>query len=218
MYLLHLLQRDQDAAAQLVFEAHREGKSIPEIYEHILRPALAEVGRMWHVQEATVADEHYCTAATQVIMSQLRALARESAAPSPKMHRRRVLATSVGGDLHEVGIRMVADLFELAGWHAEYLGPNMPTDEILAVLADDDGRPAFDLLALSANTTLSVRSVADLIRAVREHPSFGSIPILVGGTPFLLVPDLWQVVGADAFAADAPGSIAVAERLVASRR
>lgn len=218
MYLLHLLQRDQEAAAQLVFEAHREGKGIAEIYERILRPALAEVGRMWHVQEATVADEHYCTAATQVIMSQLRALGRDGAAGARATgRRRRVLATSVGGDLHEVGIRMVADLFELAGWHAEYLGPNMPTEEILAVLVDEDGRPAFDLLAVSANTTLSVRAVADLVRAVREHPTSGSIPILVGGGPFLLVPDLWEVVGADGFAADASGSIAVAERLVASR-
>lgn len=217
MYLLHLLQRDQEAAAQLVFEAHREGKGIAEIYERILRPALAEIGRMWHVQEATVADEHYCTAATQVIMSQLRALGRERGPASHAADRRRVLATSVGGDLHEVGIRMVADLFELAGWHAEYLGPNMPTEEILAVLVDEDGRPAFDLLAVSANTTLSVRAVADLVRSVREHPAVGSLPVLVGGGPFLLVPDLWEVVGADGFAPDAPGSVAVAERLVASR-
>jgi methanogenic corrinoid protein MtbC1 len=209
IYLLHLLQRNQTNAANLVFEAAREGKTIPEIYEQIITPALVEIGRMWHLQEASVADEHYCTAATQMIMAQLRA--RMTRKPP---NGKRVLAMSVGGDLHDLGIRMVADIFEMEGWSTEYLGANMPTSEVLLALSGEHGQPAFDLIALSANTTLSVRAVATFIAAVRSHPTAGSIPIVVGGGAFRSVEDLWKVVGADGFAKDAMSALRVAEQLV----
>jgi methanogenic corrinoid protein MtbC1 len=212
LYLLHLLQRNQQDAANLVFEAGREGKSLAEIYETVITPALAEIGRMWHLQEASIADEHYCTAATQMIMAQLRARM-----PRKPPNGRSVLAASVGGDLHEVGIRMVADLFEMEGWQAEYLGANMPTSAILEAISHNehgDGRAAFDLIALSANTTLSVRAIADLVAALRADPVAGAVPILVGGGPFRLVADLWHVVGADGFASDAVTALAVADSLV----
>lgn len=209
IYLLHLLQRNQTNAANLVFEAAREGKSIPEIYETIITPALVEIGRMWHLQEASVADEHYCTAATQMIMAQLRARM-----PRKAPNGKRVLAMSVGGDLHDLGIRMVADLFEMEGWSTEYLGANMPTSEVLLALTGENGRPAFDLIAVSANTTLSVRAVANFIEAVRNHPTAGSIPIVVGGGAFRSVEDLWKIVGADGFAKDAMSALRVADELV----
>ena len=237
VYLLHLLQRNQSAAADLVFEAAREGKSIAEIYETILTPALIEIGRMWHLQEATVADEHYCTAATQMIMAQLRAqlqaqlqaqhraqgaaqatahtrtpnVGRES---QPGRPQRRLLAMSVGGDLHDLGIRMVADLFEMEGWSTEYLGANMPTSEVLLALVGPDGTPAFDLIAVSANTTLSIRAVADFIDAVRRDPVARAIPIMVGGGAFRGVDDLWKVVGADGFAKSASSALTLAGELI----
>jgi methanogenic corrinoid protein MtbC1 len=167
---------------------------------------------MWHLQEASIADEHYCTAATQMIMAQLRA--RMQRKPD---NGRSLLALSVGGDLHDLGIRMVADIFEMEGWHAEYLGANMPTSEILAALVDEHGQCGYDLLAVSASTTLSVRPVADLIDAVRRHPTAGDVVVLVGGSPFRIVDDLWDVVGADGFARDAVSALKVAEQLVSAR-
>ncbi|MBL9149242.1 MAG: cobalamin-dependent protein [Phycisphaerae bacterium] len=212
LYLLHLLQRDQQSAANTIFEAHREGKSLAEIYETVIGPALREVGRMWHLQEASVADEHYCTAATQMIMSQLRARMTKK----PPIGKR-LLAASVGGDLHDIGLRMVSDLFEADGWDTEYLGANMPIEEIVASLVDEDGHPIFDLLAVSAGTTLSVRGVAALIDLMRGHPGASNVPVLVGGGPFAAIPDLWKVVGADGYATNAVSALATARSLVGAR-
>jgi methanogenic corrinoid protein MtbC1 len=63
-----------------------------------------------------VAQEHYCTAATQLIMSQL----------SPRLFGRdrigrRLVVTCVGDELYELGMHMVADFFEMEGWDA-YMG------------------------------------------------------------------------------------------------
>lgn len=212
-YLLKLLERNQREAAELLFDRIRSGTPIERVYERIVCPALAEVGRMWQVDEIAVADEHYCTAATQVILAQLKLHA-----PIKPACGRSVLATSVGGDLHDVGIRMVADLFEFAGWRAECLGANTPTDEIVTALRGDHGfGQPFDLLAISGSTSLTVRNIADVIAAVRSEPATCEIPVLVGGTPFRLVPDLWKVVGADGMAATASGAVAAANRLLDGR-
>ncbi|MDZ7776615.1 MAG: hypothetical protein U5L09_13885 [Bacteroidales bacterium] len=37
-----------------------------------------------------------------------------------------MVAATVGGELHEMGIRMVADFFEMEGWDTWYLGANAP--------------------------------------------------------------------------------------------
>lgn len=212
-YLLKLLERNQRDAADLLFAELRTGKPLERIYERIVCPALAEVGRMWQVDEIAVADEHYATAATQVILAQLKLYA-----PSRPACGRSVLATSVGGDLHDVGIRMVADLFEFAGWRAECLGANTPSDEIVTALRGDHGAGnPFDLLAISGSTSLTARSIADAIAAIRGEPATCEIPVLVGGTPFRLVPDLWKVVGADGMAATASGAVQAANRLLDGR-
>jgi MerR family transcriptional regulator, light-induced transcriptional regulator len=88
-----------------------------------------EVGRLWQVNEISVAQEHYCTAATQLVMSQLypQLFASEKTAGT-------LVAACVAGDLHEIGLRMVTDFFEMAGWNTFYVGSNMPTEEIVDTL------------------------------------------------------------------------------------
>jgi len=212
LYLLRLLQRDREGAAEIASAALSAGATLGHVYERILMPALAEVGRMWHLQEATIADEHYCTGATQMIMARLRA-----AVTTRPSRGKRVVATAVGGDLHEVGIRMVADLFDADGWDVEFLGANMPSADLVDAIDPDRGGHATDLVAASASTTLAVRAMADLVRAIRSHAETAHVPIIVGGTPFRIVPDLWQVVGADGFALNAADALKVGEQLVAQR-
>ena len=71
-----------------------------------------------------------------------------------------------------------------------------------------------DLVALSANIVLHVRQAAEMIAVLRAAPETAGIPILIGGQPFNLVDDLWQVVGADGHARDAASSPAVGARLL----
>jgi methanogenic corrinoid protein MtbC1 len=217
-YLLHLLQREQQAAIDLVLDVQRRGRPTAEIYERVLMPALVEIGRMWHLQEASIADEHFCTAATRLAMAELRA-----AAPRQVPHGRSVLCTAVGGDLHDLGVRMVSDLFELAGWHSECLGADMPIDEIAAALRNRPGpgpvphRGGYDLLALSANTPLVMRPLTDLISTLRTGPA-GLVRVLVGGRPFRTWPQLGAVVGADGSAHSASAAIELAEAWFADDR
>ncbi len=66
-----LLSWDRFGASRLIMELVNSGTPVKDIYIHIFQHALSEVGRLWQVNQLTIAQEHYFTAATQMIMSQL---------------------------------------------------------------------------------------------------------------------------------------------------
>ena len=108
-----------------------------------------------------------------------------------------MLCTSVVADLHELGIRAVANHLEWSGWKAVLLGASTPTADLILAISDFE----IDLVAVSANTALHVPATIELVAAIRnsERP----VKVLVGGRPFMLAPELWKTVGADACAISA---------------
>jgi MerR family transcriptional regulator, light-induced transcriptional regulator len=198
-YMAALLRGERHVASHLILAAVEAGTSIKDIYLQVFQRAQHEVGRLWQSNEMSVAQEHYCTACTQLIMSQLYPRIFSTAKIG-----RRLVSTCVGGDLHEIGIRMVTDFFEMDGWDTFYLGANTPISGVLQQVAER----APHVLAISATLSVHVQAVADLIAASRDA---GNPPhILVGGAPFNSLPGLWKDVGADGCARDAAGAIAMA--------
>jgi len=66
-YARALLGGYRQAAGQLVFDAADRGTSVRELYLQVFQPALREVGRLWQTRRISVAQEHFCSAATQVV-------------------------------------------------------------------------------------------------------------------------------------------------------
>jgi methanogenic corrinoid protein MtbC1 len=201
-YLNALLRGERHVASRLILDAVDQGVSIKDIYLYVFQPSQHEIGRLWQLNRVSVAQEHYCTAATQLIMSQLypHIFATERIG-------RRLVTTCVGDELHEIGIRMVADFFEMEGWDTYYLGANTPMESIVRTITERDA----DILGVSATITFPVSAVADLIANVRASEA---AKILVGGYPFNVALDLWRKVGADGCAHDAQEAVELANRLV----
>lgn len=207
-YLEALLSGERHVASRMILDAVEGGVSVKEVYLHVFQPVQQEIGRLWQMNRLSVAEEHYCTAATQLVMSQLYPLLF-----GKRKSGRTLVAACVSGDLHEIGVRMVTDFFEIEGWNTFYLGASVPAASVIRTLRD---RKA-DVLAVSATMPFHVRAVADLIAEVRASDVGDRVRILVGGYPFKVVPHLWRSVGADAMALDAEEAVAVAGRLLEER-
>ena len=106
----------------MILQAVEQGSPVKDIYQRVFQPTQHEIGRLWQTNQISVAQEHYCTAATQLAMAQLYPYTF-----SAERSGRRLVAACVSGELHEIGARIVADLFEMAGWDTYYLGANTPT-------------------------------------------------------------------------------------------
>lgn len=200
--LAALLRADRHAAIDLILQAADDGTPIEELYLDVFQPCLYEVGWLWQTGRATVAQEHFVSAGVQLAMAQLypRLFA------TPRVGRSIVVA-SVGGELHEIGGRMVADIFELHGWDTRFTGANTASSDIARLVVDVGA----DAAAISATLPTHLPMVIEVVAAIRAA---GSVPILVGGRPFNQVPDLWQVVAADATATDAVAAVSTASSLV----
>jgi methanogenic corrinoid protein MtbC1 len=120
-----------------------------------------------------------------------------------------VLTACVGGEQHALGARMVSDFFEMDGWNARYLGANTPSAVVIEAVRDTRA----DVLALSATMTSHIETVAEIIDLLRADAELGTTPVIVGGYPFNLAPDLWERVGADGYAPDAQAAPALAAEL-----
>ncbi len=200
-YVHMLLGGYRGAAGRLVLDAAERGEPIGLLYLQVLQPALREIGRLWQMNKISVAQEHFCSAATQIVMSQLLTgmLVAERCGGS-------VVVACVSGDLHEVGARMVGDFFEMAGWDTYFCGANTPHADVVQSVIER----AADVLAVSVTMGYHLHLVQDLIDAVRVDPRCARLRIMVGGHPFTIDPALWRTVGADGTAADAEAAVALA--------
>jgi methanogenic corrinoid protein MtbC1 len=193
-YLEALLSGERHLASRMILDAVASGTGVKDIYQHVFQTAQHEVGRLWQVNEISVAQEHYCTAATQLIMSQLypQVFASEKKGGT-------LVATCVAGDLHEIGLRMVTDFFEMEGWNTFYLGANMPARAVVDTVVQRRAH----VLCISVTIPLHLRAVRELIGRLRAAPDCAAVKVLVGGHPFTVAPGLWRTIGADGSAENA---------------
>ncbi len=123
------------------------------------------------------------------------ALLRARAEPSVP-NDKTVLLACVAGNVHDIGIRAIADFYEMAGWRAINLGPDMPHDEVARSVQVFDA----DVVILAAVLDPHVKEVQRAIERIRAIEDC-AVKIIVGGPAFEHVPDLWRKLGADGCAA-----------------
>jgi MerR family transcriptional regulator, light-induced transcriptional regulator len=201
-YLAALLDYDRATAKKVILSEIARGLPVKSLYEEVFTPVQVEIGRLWQTNKITVAEEHYCTAATELIMAQVYA-----PDPSGEKNGRRMVGMCTTRELHDLGARMVCDFFEMEGWDTAYLGANVPVSSAVRMIRAR--KP--DLVAISAAIPYHIRSVGEMIRAMRAE--FDSLKIIVGGGAFKL-PGLWRKIGADAYAQSPSDAVEKANQLL----
>jgi methanogenic corrinoid protein MtbC1 len=204
-YLLAVLEGRREDAIELALKALDDGLSVQDLYRHVLSAAQIDVGRMWQRGELHVAEEHMASRATEQVLALVGARLRRV----PRLGKR-ILVTSSNGDLHDIGLKMVAQHLEMAGFDVVFLGASTPGDDVVRAIEDF----GVDGLAVAAKLTLHIPACIELIQTVRNSMRGQDLPILVGGAPFVAVPDLWKVVGADAAATHASDAVPAMKMLL----
>jgi methanogenic corrinoid protein MtbC1 len=207
-YLEALLRTDREQANHLIMEAVEQGANIEDIYRYVLQPSQGQIGLLWKEHRVSVAQEHYCTAVTELVMAQLYTRIQRI----EKKHQRGVVAC-VSNELHDLGARMVATFLERDGWDTTYLGANTPTSAIAEVVETCRA----DVLFLSATIAEHLVTVQGVVRAVRASGLDTGPQIVVGGYCFNQAPTLWRAVGADGYAPNAEEAVALANHLARTK-
>ena len=197
-------------AASLLFDGRLEGGlGLLEAELRMIQPALYAIGRKWQNNQVTVAQEHLATAISQSLM--IRGL---SASEMQVSNGSRVLLAGVEGNRHSVGLQMVADAFQLAGWDAQFLGADVPTSALL--LQVGEWQP--DLLALSVSFAQQLHVVKEITARLADSRGAGAPAVIVGGLAINQFDRLADALGADGWSPDAHSAVACASKFVVSAR
>jgi methanogenic corrinoid protein MtbC1 len=200
-----LLKGNKSQANKMIMNEVKKGTSIKDIYLKVFQPSQLETGRLWLMNEISVAKEHYVSAATQLIMSQLYPYIF---ATERKGHT--FVGACVGGELHEIGIRMVGDFFEMDGWDTYYLGANTPASPLINAI--EEHRAV--LVGLSISMPYHRGLVKNTISQIRKYFSTAPPKIMVGGNGINHKKDIWKYLGADGYAPDAQKAVETGNKLI----
>ena len=164
---------DGAIAERVIDDAIDAGMAPEAIQSLVIAPAMVEIGELWEARIVSVADEHLATSISQRAL--LRLFEVMSARRVRARSRERVLLTAVEGQHHVLGLRMVADVLESAGFDVLYLGEGIPLASLRAFVAQQ--RPA--VVGLAYGVAGDERRLADALAAV--HETSPQTRIMLGG-------------------------------------
>lgn len=204
-YIDSLLKAQKDVAMNLILDALKKNIDIKDIYIEVFQKSLIEIGELWEKNQIDVADEHYFSLSTQLIMAQIYPYISNSSKKDCK-----VISVSAGGEMHNLGLRIVTDFLKMDGWDNYFLGSYTPTKSIIKTIKKYD----IDLLAISVTMPHNIDSAKNIIETIRLTSDCKNIKILVGGNAINQDIDIWKKIGADGYSKDAIEAIRVANDLV----
>lgn len=112
------LRREWNRLGPLRFSTERVG------------PLLRKIGEAWAKGSLGIRHEHFASA-------QLAAFLREARRPlDDRAAGPRVVATTLAGDRHELGVLMASTILAANGWRVLDLGPDTPVEQLIALVED----------------------------------------------------------------------------------
>lgn len=197
-----LAEHDKETAVRTAVEAVTSGGiSIPVLYRDVLVRILADTGEAWQRGSTAVWEEHLASATVRTIVEILYPGVLKAKA-AVETSGRGVLLACPPEEGHDLGLRMVSDRFDMAGWTTYFLGPDTPVAEI----ADAARRLGVDAVVMSSSThfhRVAVRHAVDALK--NELPG---LDIWVGGPAFVGAATGWlpqEVVNLDELLGDGAG-------------
>ena len=170
----YLLTGNYEKCSEYVKAILNQNVDIKQLYDDIIKKSLYTIGEMWEGNEITVATEHLASAIVETIMSEVyfKILTHR------KVYKTVVVACTEN-EFHQIGIKMVSDVFEMNGWHVNFLGANNTSEALIARIKEVNP----DLLALSLSLPFNLPTLENMI--VKIKSKFPELHILIGGQAFL---------------------------------
>ncbi|MBF0301903.1 MAG: cobalamin-dependent protein [Desulfamplus sp.] len=172
-YFNNLIQGRRIPCYNIVNELLLSDFDIKTLYQNLFQRSLYSVGELWEHNKITVATEHMTTLITESLMNQMAAHL-----PVGDTINKRVVIASVEDEPHQIGGKMVADIFELNGWDTIYIGANTPTLELIDFIKEVQP----NLVGLSMSVYFHIDNLKKTLELINSN--FARLPLIVGGQAF----------------------------------
>ena len=163
-----LVDGDKDKCTSIVQSLIEDGVSLKDIYVELFQKSLYRIGKLWDHNKITIPEEHLATQIIESLISRF--------APAGSFNKdKKVVVSCIDKEFHEIGAKMVSNIFEIAGWKTYYLGASVPAKEIIKYVKQIDP----DVIALSWGLYLNLGRFLEVVDHLTRF--FPTKKIVVGG-------------------------------------
>lgn len=157
-------QREADAMVQGI-----QGQAASEQVDHLYSPLLRELGERWARGETSVAQEHFASGFVRSRLMELAQQVRCTQGPLASL-------LTPPGERHDLGLLGLSIHLGEMGWRTDWLGSELPLDELPAYCAQQQPQ----LVCMSLVRTRPASERERLLRTVRKLVP-QSVHVAVGG-------------------------------------
>jgi corrinoid protein of di/trimethylamine methyltransferase len=201
-----VIEGEEELAVSLTRQALEQGLSPLEIIEKGLAPGIEVVGEKFSCGEYFLPHLVMAGNTMKAALTWLEPALKASGMTRETLGT--VVLGTVAGDIHEIGKSLVGTMLTASGFVVHDLGVDVPVSKFIATVRETGA----DLLGLSALLTTTMGVQRKVIEELTEAGLRDRVKVMVGGAP---VSGQWaQEIGADGYAEDAAGAVALARQLV----
>ena len=195
---------EEQTTVELVKKALAEGLVAQDIVDKGLVKGLHECGAGYEAGEKFIPEMLMAAEAMKASM----AILKPHLAAGESVAGAKVVLATVEGDVHDIGLELVATMLGSAGFEVNFMGPDVETSRIIDAVKQDKPQ----LLGLSALLTNTMDVMPVIIKQLEKEGLRNSLKVIIGGAP--VSQDFADLIGADGFAYDAAAAVPVAKKLV----
>jgi 5-methyltetrahydrofolate--homocysteine methyltransferase len=199
-----VIEGEASTVTGLVETALAEGVPAATILSDGLTPGILEVGELFQAEEIFLPE---MLRSAKAMISGIDLLRPVMAERDSEALATVVLGT-VKGDVHDIGKNIVGMIMEGAGFRVIDLGTDVPSDRFAKAIVEHKAH----VLGLSALLSTTMPEMRHVLSVLKEAGARDGIKVIVGGAP--VTQGFAEAIGADGYAADAPGAVKRAKALL----
>jgi excisionase family DNA binding protein len=170
-----LIAGAEEEAANLLIGGYLDGKTLTDIFDNLVCPAMKSIGELWYKGELSVAQEHLATRTAHTAIHKMRLTI-----PVPETSGELAICCGIEGDFHELPTHLAQMTIENEGWEVLNFGANTP----LYSFAEEVLQYSPKIVCISATIMPDIERLSRDYKDFRERVGKLQIPILIGGRAF----------------------------------
>lgn len=192
-FLGHLKREDKEKALMLSLESlEKNNISVIELYQGILGPALNSIIDEFKNDEDLIWKEHVRSGIIRTIIESAYPFVLKERDKRAELNGEKVIVMCPRFEDHELGARMVADFFTIAGYDSIFIGANTPEKTIIKAV--EKVKPKY--ISMSVTNYYNLISTKKTINIIKENFKH-EIKFLLGGQAFDSNPEAYKEIGGD---------------------
>jgi methanogenic corrinoid protein MtbC1 len=178
------------------------GYDLATVFSDILAPVLTRIGDAWYRGEIRITTEHF---ASTLLRGKLLTLMQAYPSRRGGAH---ILVGCAPDEQHEIGSLMLSVLLRVEGYRVEFLGPDLPLDDLSDYAASENP----DMIILSAimhDSAVELIKFPSRLDLMKSRTVFG-----YGGSAFISHPELHTSIRGEYLGDNYREAVATTTRLV----